>query len=150
MEIRPKTASDFYIQRLNCRQILEPLLRRELTRLEHRAIIGEARCVVCLRTRAQVSADLAKALPAPADKNGIPSSAAAAAVDTPLSNCPACHWGWACPDHKEQYVLQDHPKVCLQYQAMNAAQLLAHKYLAASGRLPSWCVTVTALHGCCI
>lgn len=43
-----------YLQRINCDQVLRPLLRRPLARLERRAIIGEAACTVCARTRSQL------------------------------------------------------------------------------------------------
>eukprot|EP00198_Chlamydomonas_reinhardtii_P005715 XP_001695051.1 predicted protein [Chlamydomonas reinhardtii] len=40
----PRTAHEFYVQRINCQQLLEPMLGRPLSRAEHRALLGEAKC----------------------------------------------------------------------------------------------------------
>lgn len=45
----PSPLQEFYVQRLNARQLLQPLLRRPLSRSEARAIMGEAKCCVCMR-----------------------------------------------------------------------------------------------------
>ncbi|GFR47608.1 hypothetical protein Agub_g9344 [Astrephomene gubernaculifera] len=222
----PRNARDFYVQRSNCHQILEPMLRRPLTRAEHRAILGEARCSVCMVTRGQLarrskaaaaaatasSASSSKAAAAAAEASAPPSTAVngntgnsssaningsglleteqqqqpataaaasstetqhqttgtqpnaassnaaaaappadkataadtAASTPTPRSSapaltcCPHCHWGWACPQHRDAYLAGPHAAVCTAYQNMNESQLLTHRYLTATGRLPNY------------
>ncbi|KAG2437366.1 hypothetical protein HXX76_006021 [Chlamydomonas incerta] len=72
----PRTAHDFYIQRINCQQLLEPMLGRPLSRAEHRALLGEAKCSVCIRTRAQ----LARKSGAPTAPTAPPGATATAAT----------------------------------------------------------------------
>ncbi|GLC41993.1 hypothetical protein PLESTB_001056500 [Pleodorina starrii] len=191
-ETWPRTARDFYVQRTNCQRILEPMLRRPLSRAELRAILGEAKCSICMRTRLQLARSgataAAAAAPAAAAANGgtaqVQADAAAAAAKRPLppkdpdtssgdgrggersggngelhkangtaqvtttangggaaavlSCCPHCHWGWACPEHRDAYLAGPHAAVCLSYQHMNDSQLLTHRYLTATGRLPNY------------
>ncbi|KAG2453133.1 hypothetical protein HYH02_002460 [Chlamydomonas schloesseri] len=62
----PRTAQEFYVQRINCQQLLEPMLGRPLSRAEHRALLGEAKCSVCMRTRAQLARKAGASTPAAA------------------------------------------------------------------------------------
>ncbi|KXZ54278.1 hypothetical protein GPECTOR_5g366 [Gonium pectorale] len=205
----PKTGREFYLQRIKFQQAMEPMLRRPLGRLERRAILGEPKCSVCMRTRAQVARSPAQLVthgseapdptsagpPSPAAAAAA-SSSAAAGIDAPapagvaapaaaaaaqaaadaspgalatgngtattttttaadaaaspasssctaaratgLSCCPRCHWGWACPVHRDAYLAGPHTAVCLQYQHMNDSQLTMQRYLTATGRLPNY------------
>ncbi|EFJ39668.1 hypothetical protein VOLCADRAFT_108537, partial [Volvox carteri f. nagariensis] len=55
-----------------------------------------------------------------------------------LSCCPHCHWGWVCDEHRTAYLTGPHAAVCMSYQHMNESQLLTHRYLTATGRLPNY------------
>lgn len=117
--IWPRDARSFYVQRSNCRQVLEPLLRRPLDRSEQRALLGEAKCSVCMRTRSQLAR-------------------AGSSGGGTLECCPRCQWGWACTEHRSTYLGGPHANVCETYQVMNSSQLLAPQ-LAQGGKIPNWC-----------
>ncbi|KAG2488943.1 hypothetical protein HYH03_012562 [Edaphochlamys debaryana] len=55
-----------------------------------------------------------------------------------LSCCPQCQWGWACTAHRGPYWAGAHVGVCLSYRHMNESQLLAHRNLTATGRVPNY------------
>lgn len=89
------------------------MIRRRLSRLESRAIINEAKCCVCFKTREQLASGVS------------------------LVCCPGCQWGWTCSEHTEEYKDQ-HAKSCTAFQIMNSSQMLVQSMLAENGKLPSY------------
>eukprot|EP00798_Chlamydomonas_sp_ICE-L_P022277 gene22277-29352_t len=122
---RPSTATQYYTQRINARQAMEPMMGRlamepmmgrPLEMREARAIMCEAKCSVCMRTRDQL-----------------------AATGSKLSCCEKCHWGWVCTEHEAEYHTEDkHGKACSQFKLMNDAQIQVSEMLAKTGRMPTY------------
>lgn len=111
--VTPPDATSFYLQRLNCRQMLEPMLRRSLTRSEQRALLSEAKCSTCFRVRSQL-----------------------AEGDT-LQCCKRCGWGWACTDHAAAYLEGPHKACCGTYALAVESEAALHAFWKETGKLPS-------------
>ncbi|MEW5308793.1 MAG: hypothetical protein WDW38_000724 [Sanguina aurantia] len=109
----PPDATSFYLQRLNCRQMLEPMLRRSLTRSEQRALLSEAKCSTCFRVRSQL------------------------AEGVKLQCCQRCGWGWACTEHAAAYLEGPHKACCGTYALAVESEAALHAFWKENGKLPS-------------
>lgn len=92
--------------------MLEPMLRRTLSRSELRALMSEAKCSVCFRVRSQL------------------------AEGVKLQCCDRCGWGWVCSDHARAYLRGAHKACCNTYALLVTSEAALHAFFAKNGKLP--------------